>query len=69
MEPAHLPNNMTFCSANPENLVYFMQRINSYSISTARQTDYMHRQDFFLYGNLHLSLHYVPSFTLFVKEN
>ena len=60
--------------------VYFMQQIKSYSIFTVRQTDrhtdrqthrqthilhpYMHVQDFFLYGNLYLSLHYVPSFAL-----
>ena len=25
---------------------------------------YMHRQDFFIYGNLYLSLHYVPLFAL-----
>ena len=44
-------------------LVYFMQRIKSYSIFTFRQTHilhpYMHGQDFFLYGNLYLSQHYV----------
>ena len=47
--------------------VYFMQRIKSYSIFTVRQTDtqthilhpYMHGRDFFLYGNLYLSQHYV----------
>ena len=34
---------------------------------------YMHGQDFSLYGNLYLSLHFVPSFamplTLFIKDN
>ena len=47
--------------------VYFMSLIKSYSIFTARQTHRqmhilhlcMHGQDFFLYGNLYLSLHYV----------
>ena len=44
-----------------------MQRIKSYSIFTARQMHilhpYMYRWDFFLHGNLYLSLHYVPLFT------
>ena len=44
--------------------VYFMLRIKSYSILTTRQTHilhpYMHRWDFFLYGFLYLSQHYVP---------
>ena len=57
-----------------------MQQIKSYSIFSARQTD---RQTdahfaslyaqarFFLYGNLYLSLHYIPLFaslTSFVKD-
>ena len=45
--------------------VFFMQQIKSYSIFTARQTDtHFASQDFFLYGNLYLSLHFVPSFAL-----
>ena len=28
----------------------------------------MHRRDFFLYGNLYLSLHYIPSFCLFTHS-
>ena len=72
MELAHLPNNTPFCWANPDNFSLFhaadQKLFNFTAIQTHRQTHilhpYLHRQDFFLYGNLYLSLHYVALFTL-----
>ena len=56
----------SYAEQNLKFSVYFMQQIKSYAIFTFRQT---HRRTFctlytwarfFLYGNLYLSLHYVP---------
>ena len=74
MEPAQLPNNTTFLLSKPWKFQFIScsgSKVIPF-LPSDRQTDtqthilhpYMHGQDFFLYGNLYLSLHYIPSFAL-----
>ena len=74
MELAHLPNNTTFLWSKTWKF-QFISCSGSKVIpilppdsQTHRQTHilhpYLHGRDFFLYGNLYLSLHYVPLFAL-----
>ena len=70
MELAHLPNNTTFLLSKPWKFQFIScsgSKVIPFLLPD-RQTHilhpYMHGQDFFLYGNLYLSQHYVSEWAL-----